>query len=31
MEEIEKDIKRTRSDLGLFRDAYDPSLNTNDN
>ena len=31
VDEIEKDIKRTRSDIGVFRDAYDQSHNTTDN
>ena len=31
VDEIEKDIKRTRSDIGIFRDAYEQALNTMDN
>ena len=31
VDEIEKDIKRTRSDIGIFRDAYEQALNTIDN
>ena len=31
VDEIEKDIKRTRSDIGVFRDAYEQTLNTMDN
>ena len=31
MDEIEKDIKRTRSDIGVFRDAYSKDLNKPEN
>ena len=31
VDEIEKDIKRTRSESGMFRDAYESALNTNEN
>jgi TBC1 domain family member 13 len=31
VDEIEKDIKRTRSDIGVFREAYDSFLNTIEN
>ena len=31
MSEIEKDIKRTRSETGYFRKAIDPLMNTEEN